>query len=135
MKPSQEKTSDGSKTNCDAPAGTVDPLAQVLKWVLDGASEQDIQEAIRAHFPEKESEALIVATMRHLETVADRKPRLLFGWCFEATRELYRRMVEIGDYPGALRAVKQTADLAKRVAAKDADNAKGDDLDLDEMLS
>lgn len=36
------------------------------------------------------------------------------GWCFEATRDMYRRMVEIGDFAGALRAVKQLAEFAKK---------------------
>ena len=34
------------------------------------------------------------------------------GWCFEATKSLYAQMVAIGDFAGALRAVKQLYELA-----------------------
>lgn len=92
-----------------------DPLAQILQWVLAGASERDIREAIAAIYPESDPPALLAAVMGDLEKSADCSFDVILGFCFEATRELYRRMVEIGDFPGALRAVKQIAELARNV--------------------
>ena len=47
------------------------------------------------------------------------------GWCIEAMRDLYRRLVETGDYSGAIKAVKEMANLAG-VDAKKAPPAAGD---------
>jgi hypothetical protein len=48
-----------------------------------------------------------------LVAAGDFDPQKIRGWCVEATRFLYQRMVEIGDFAGALRAVKTLSDLAK----------------------
>jgi len=88
-----------------------------LKWVLSGASEFDVTEAIAAAFPGEKAQPLIREVVTRLEKSGDFSTRVVIGWCFEATKDLYRRMVEIGDFPGALRAAKQLEELAK---AKDA---------------
>lgn len=45
--------------------------------------------------------------MQHFEEIADADPKVIRGWCLEAFQELYRRMMTIGDYANALRAVKE----------------------------
>jgi hypothetical protein len=88
-------------------------LNQVIKWILAGATERDIAEAIAQTYPDATARPLLTAAVQQITKSANYDPRIVRGWCFEATRELYRRMVEIGDFPGALRAVKQLADYAK----------------------
>ena len=70
---------------------------------------------------------LLAAVMGDLEKSAACSPEILIGWCFEATRELYRRMIEIGDFSGALRAVKQIAELTKNVHHRDAEEEEEED--------
>jgi hypothetical protein len=85
---------------------------------LAGATDRDIRTAITAHFPDADAQSLIVNVLKDLEKKSDTSPDLALGWCIEATREMYRRMVEIGDFPGALRAVKQMAELSKVIRDK-----------------
>lgn len=116
------KSGGGSKANKSGDAAGVparrpaapDPAAvrQVLAWMLDGHAGQDIAEAIAAEFPKQNAEALLTAVYDHLAQVGDFDAQVLRGWCAEAYRELYRRMVEMKDYPGALRALKELERLA-----------------------
>ncbi len=96
---------------CNGDAGKVD---QVFKWILTGATEHDVAEAIGQAWPGQEPKPLIVAAVQQLCSAARFEPDLVLGWCMESTRDLYRRMVEIGDFPGALRAVKQLPELAAK---------------------
>ena len=88
--------------------------AQVVKWILTGATEHDITEAIRQSWPDEDAAPLLVDAIGQLQKAADFDPATVLGFCFEATRHLYQRMVEIGDFAGALRAVKQLAEIAAK---------------------
>lgn len=71
----------------------------------------DVEEAVRTSFPDADAQALLAAVERELIEGADADPHVVKGWCVHAARDLYRRMVEIGDFAGALRAVKLLSDL------------------------
>lgn len=86
---------------------------QVTQWILSGASQHDITEAIAANFPGAQAEPLIVAAMTDLAKAGEAEPALVRGWCIEATREIYRRALEVGDLQIALRAAKQLYELAE----------------------
>lgn len=85
----------------------------VVDWMLQGASGAQILEAINEKFPEEKPGELLRYAGEHFEMIANSDTRLIRGWCYEATRELYRRMLEVGDYANALRAVKQMRDFTK----------------------
>ena len=88
-------------------------LNQVVKWVLTGATEHDVVDAIKQAWPEDDAVPLITAAIDRLRAAGDFDHQIVLGWCFEATRDMYRRMVDIGDFPGALRAIKQLAELSR----------------------
>lgn len=100
------------------PHAAIDParLNQVFKWILSGATEHDIAEAVAQSWPGQDAQPLIVGAILKIKASADFDQAAVIGFCFETTRDLYRRMVEIGDFPGALRAIKQLADLARTKA-------------------
>ena len=81
--------------------------------MLQGASGAQIIEAIAEKYPSADVGQLLQLSGDHFERIANADTALLHGWCLEATRDLYRRMVEVGDYPNALRAVKQLRDFTK----------------------
>lgn len=85
---------------------------QVVRWLLTGARDSDVVEAIRATWPDQDLPPLLAAAVADLAKAGTFNRAVLRGWCFEATKHLYHRMVEIGDFAGALRAVRQLADLA-----------------------
>jgi hypothetical protein len=88
---------------------------QVVKWILTGTTSFDIFEAIAATYPGTQAGPLMLEAMRYFENASAFEPGIVRGWCFEAARDLYRRMVECGDFAGALRAVKQIQEMARNV--------------------
>ena len=105
------------------PTEAVPPLAtlataearinQVFHWILEGATDYDITEAMRQAWPEADHATILLAAIDKIKESARINPQTVAGFCVEATRDLYRRMVEIGDFPGALRAIRQLKDLLK----------------------
>lgn len=117
--PSHPTSDDSSPTSCDegailAPATPVDParVEQVLEWLVAGHREQHVVEAIEHHWPDQDMRGLMLAVVGRLKKAGEWSGVAVRGWCFEAAKDLYRRMVEIGDFAGALRAVKQIHDMA-----------------------
>jgi hypothetical protein len=103
----------------------IDPeavIAQVQKWILAGAADRDVAEAIAAAWPGTESRPAIAAAIERIAESANFSQALVAGFCLEATRELYRRMLEIGDFSGALKAIKQLSDFAQRFAPREETN-------------
>ena len=105
----------------DLPAIAAKPAAEMLfeerveqtvKWLLTGSRDADVVEAIRAHWPGQELQPLVTAAMQQLIEAGETEAAAVRGWCFEATKSLYAQMVAIGDFAGALRAVKQLYELA-----------------------
>lgn len=117
--PRSKKPDDSSSTNSET-AATSDlthapfekRVDQTVRWMLTGARDADVVDAIRATWPDQELQTLIVAAVNQLAESGEFSRQVVRGWCFEATKDLYRRMVEIGDFAGALRAVKMLTDLA-----------------------
>ena len=87
-------------------------VEQTVKWLLTGSRDADVVEAIRAHWPGQELQPLVTAAMQQLIEAGETEAAAVRGWCFEATKSLYAQMVAIGDFAGALRAVKQLYELA-----------------------
>ena len=88
-------------------------IASVQQWAIKGGTESDIRMAIRESYPESDVDLLIITALEQFEKTGLQPKRVMLGFCIEATRDLYRRMVEIGDYANALRAIKQLHDLRK----------------------
>lgn len=109
---SSSTSSDAEETHKLTTAPFEARVEQTVKWMLTGARDADVVEAIRTLWPDQELRPLISAAVAQLADSGQFSGRVVRGWCFEATKDLYRRMVEIGDFAGALRAVKMLADLA-----------------------
>lgn len=119
-----------SETNSDPPADAaavpaiaakspadmtfLERVEQTIVWLLTGAREAEVIEAIRDLWPDQDIEPLTTAAVNQLVESADIDPAAVRGWCFEATKHLYQRMTAIGDFAGALRAVKQLYELSAR---------------------
>jgi hypothetical protein len=91
-------------------------VKEVVKWILEANSETDIREAIREKFgtTKKEHEnAFIEAAALEITNIGKENEEFVRGWTIAATKELVRKMIEIGDYANALRGIKQVEQLAK----------------------
>ncbi len=87
-----------------------DTPESVLRQILAGFNLADISEVVGENGGD--SNALIQEAIANLEAMAQEPPDAITGFALCATRELYRRMLETGDYVGALRAVKQLLDIS-----------------------
>lgn len=87
----------------------------VLRWILAGANEADVNQLVGKQWPEDEARPLIEKAIAGLLKPANFSPDAVLGFCFEATRDAHRRMIEEGDHAGALKAIKQLAELAEHV--------------------
>lgn len=85
-------------------------VEQVLKWIVAGASEYEIEEACEEHWKGEDSKPLVIAAMQKAQAAADADPKLIKGWCFEAARHVYSKALASGDYGAALRALKMIGD-------------------------
>jgi len=96
-----------------APVHTPEMLDKLRQWIVSGETEHQISERIAATWVNVKPQPLIVAALQAMADNAAVNVDLVYGWCFEATREIHRRAIEAEDYPTALRAVKQLIDLAR----------------------
>ena len=90
-----------------------DRLQHVLMWIVAGGTEHQVAEAIRRHWPDVDAKPLILKAIDEFRKSGNLEKGVVRGWCFEAYRELYRKLVKAGDYAGALRAVKHIHGLTR----------------------
>lgn len=88
-------------------------VKQVIAWILEANSERDIREAIGTKFPGENAQAAIVAAVKEITAIGKEDPAFTRGWALAATKELTRRMIEVGDFANALRGIKQASQLAE----------------------
>lgn len=88
----------------------------VVKWILTGAREMDVLEAIQAHWPNTDHRPLVAAAVGQLADAGNFDGGVVRGFCVEATKQLYRQMVELGDFAGALRAVQLLHRMAQEAS-------------------
>lgn len=88
-------------------------LPKIYGMLLEGNTRQDIEAAAPKLFPGCDVKKIVDHALAAFATVANESTDVIGGWCLESSRDLYRKMVEVGDYAGALRAVKQVTDTTK----------------------
>lgn len=96
------------------PAKPIPPatMKAVLAWILAANDERDIREAIRKEYPAADESATLAAAVKEIEAIGSESPDFTRGWALAATRELVRKMIEVGDYANAMRGIKQVSELA-----------------------
>ena len=87
-------------------------LKAVLKWILEANDERDIREAIKTNYPGADDTAVLNAAVKEIEAIGEESPGFTRGWALAATRELVRKMIEVGDFANAMRGIKQVSELA-----------------------
>ena len=85
--------------------------AAIVQWLLTGASEQDVLEALRAKYPEADAGATLAAVRERLTAEGTPDTDALRGWVLLSYRELYRRMLEVGDFDGARKVLKNISEI------------------------
>lgn len=96
-------------------AGDAVATRQILEWMVAGHSDKDILEAVAATFPGRPADELLGRAVDHLAAAAKCPRDVLMGFALEAYRDLYRRLREIGDYQGAMKAVAALVKLSDKL--------------------
>ena len=87
----------------------------VLLWLIGGESEFDIAKTIK-EWPEsiKERAEIMEAVQEKLIDSADVDPSLVKGWCLLSMRDIYKKLIDSGDYVNAIKAIKEYKAIADR---------------------
>jgi hypothetical protein len=83
----------------------------VVHWLLTGASEHDVLEALQAKYPDADPVATLAAVRERLVSEGTPDTDALRGWVLLSYRELYRRMLEVGDFDGARKVLKNISEV------------------------
>lgn len=86
----------------------------VVKWICSGHSLTDIEEAISAKLPGNKPDDLIKKAIEHIAESGKIEDAVIKGYAFESFKMLQSKMMEIGDFQGAMKAVKEIVALTKR---------------------
>ena len=87
--------------------------AEVVRLMLEGHSLTDVIEYMQKENKGLTGEQAAQWAFTWFEQSADIPEKSRLGWCLEAYRELYRKMVEIGDFNGAVKCVSEIQKLNK----------------------
>jgi len=92
-------------------------VAQTIRNLLAGHSPTDVKEWLAEEAKPFEPEAIIREALEALRLLAAEPADTKLGFCQEAARDLYRRSIEVGDFAGALAALKEFAKLSNLYSA------------------
>ena len=87
------------------------PALVVIDWLLTGASEQQIREALSEKYPNINAAEVMMEVQTQLQVAGRPNTDAVKGWALMAYRKIYQQMLQIGDYAGALKAVKEITNL------------------------
>lgn len=102
---------------------------QVVKWLVDGHDSNDVAEALEKEFPDADRKKTVQSAVGYIRKQGALDHAAVVGWAAAAYRELYRKMVQVGDFANAIRAVKELTALLKIKPPAPGDEAKRISID------
>lgn len=90
-----------------------DAVELVVRWTTTGATEAEILEAVSVKLPRMNGRKLMAALAARLKNEGNPNPDAVRGWAILCYRELYRKTMEIGDYDGARKMIKEITALVE----------------------
>jgi len=87
-------------------------VQNAISWILEANSEHHIREALAKLHPKSDPTLTIEKAVKEITAIGKEDPDFIHGWAMAATRELARKMISVGDFANALRAIKQASSLA-----------------------
>jgi hypothetical protein len=84
----------------------------VVDWLLTGASEQQVREALQANYPDANANEIMGSVKIHLAAAGNPDVNAVKGWAIMAYRSLYQKMLATGDYDGCRKVIKEITLLA-----------------------
>lgn len=79
----------------------------MISWLLRGASETQVAEALRAEYPRARHDATMAAVQEHLAAAGQPDPDAVRGWALLSLRQLYQKQLEAGDFDGCRKSIAE----------------------------
>lgn len=117
-----KKQSKNSDSSLQASPTEREAAVKVYGMLLEGHSRPEIEEAIKSLYPKLDTGQLVGTALTAFERLTNEPPRILKGWCLEASRDLYRKMLEVGDFTGALRAISEANKIGEQIRQQNDDD-------------
>jgi hypothetical protein len=117
-----KKPSKNSASSLTASPTDREAAVKVYGMLLEGHSRPEIEEAIKTLYPKLDAGQLVGTALTAFERLTNEPPRILKGWCLEASRDLYRKMLEVGDFTGALRAISEANKIGEQIRQQNDDD-------------
>ena len=105
--PAATSKPNGGKNMSEAITTQPPALEAVLDWVLSGASEQQVSEALAAKYPEQDTQQTIKQVQSYLANSGRPNGDAVRGWALLCYRKLYQEMLRVGDYNGCRQVIKE----------------------------
>lgn len=86
-------------------------IVQIQKQLIEGNKSKDIIDFIQKEYKVKNVEILFNQALAMIAEYAQADKDFLKGFAIVASKELYRKMIEVGDFSGALAAIKEFSKL------------------------
>jgi hypothetical protein len=83
----------------------------VVGWLLQGADENQIREALQAKFPAADPESTMLTVQNHLTAAGKPNSTAVKGWALLSYRHLYQKMLDTGDFDGCRKVIKEITNL------------------------
>lgn len=90
---------------------TPPPALAVVDWLLTGASEQQVAEALAAKYPNADARAVLTQVQQQLAAAGNPSPDSVRGWCLLSYRRIYQQMLSVGDFNGCRQVIKEISAL------------------------
>ena len=97
-----------------ATAPTPPPALAVVDWLLSGASEQQVREALAQKYPNADARAVLTQVQQQLAAAGNPSADAVRGWCLLSYRRLFQQMLAVGDFNGARQVVREISVLGCR---------------------
>jgi hypothetical protein len=88
------------------------PALAVVDWLLTGASEHQVREALEQNYPDADANKIMASVKTHLAAAGNPDANAVKGWAIMAYRSLYQKMLATGDYDGCRKVIKEITLLA-----------------------
>jgi hypothetical protein len=90
---------------------TPPPALAVVDWLLTGASEAQVREALAAKYPGTDARRVLAQVQQQLAAAGNPNPDSVRGWCLLSYRRLYQQMLQVGDFNGCRQVIKEISAL------------------------
>ena len=91
-----------------------DYINDVFAFIIDGHSDNDIIDYLKETGIDSEKTKIVFEKALEKLLKSTKLPAgVRRGWCLEAYRHLYQKMLSSGDYTGAMKAVKEISIIAE----------------------